>query len=468
MRTTSTALMNRISPTKPLQLPSMSAKYATLTIFLLLLFGGNLQAQIAPSHDELARLWDGEHISRIDPTLVRHADLKNYLEELRRIGVKMSAVGRSGGGREIYQMEFGRGPYKVFLWSQMHGDEPTATSSLIDLFAYLQRHRDVPWVRSIEEKLTLRAVPMLNPDGAEVFQRRNLQYIDINRDAHLLTTPEGRLLKKLRDEWSPQLGFNLHNQNPRTAVGDTGKQATISLLAVAFDEFGSNSPARILSKKVCAVIHEALSPFIYGQIGRYDDTFNPRAFGDLISKWGTQVILIETGGWHGHTEMELVRLNFIALAASLRSLADGSAEKANPGVYDGLRYNTSGVIYDLIVRQAMIVNRGRNGEKVAAPYKGDVGINLDVSRGANGKQVRAQIQEVGDLSVFHGFETIDASDYYLVVAAGQARPSAEAALLFYRRAKANNIDWNATDLETKYPPDAVFRAGVWQGNKPGR
>ena len=100
----------------------MSAKYATLTLFLLLLFGGNLQAQTAPSPDELARLWDGEHISRIDPTLVRHADLKNYLEELRRIGVKMSEVGRSGGGREIYQMEFGRGPYKVFLWSQMHGD----------------------------------------------------------------------------------------------------------------------------------------------------------------------------------------------------------------------------------------------------------------------------------------------------------------------------------------------------------
>ena len=38
-------------------------------------------------------------------------------------------------------------------------------------------------------------VPMLNPDGAERYARRNAQAIDINRDALQLATPEGRLLK---------------------------------------------------------------------------------------------------------------------------------------------------------------------------------------------------------------------------------------------------------------------------------
>jgi hypothetical protein len=32
----------------------------------------------------------------------------------------------------------------VLLWSQMHGDEPTATSALFDVFEYLIRHRQTP------------------------------------------------------------------------------------------------------------------------------------------------------------------------------------------------------------------------------------------------------------------------------------------------------------------------------------
>jgi hypothetical protein len=435
-----------------------------LTLLLLVAVAPGA-AQSAP---DFARIWDDNHISRIDPSLVRHGDLNKYIDELRRTGVKVADVGRSVAGREIRQLEFGRGPFKVLLWSQMHGDEPTATSALIDLFAYLQRNKSEAWVKSIEEKLTLRAVPMLNPDGAEYFQRRNLQGIDINRDARLLATPEGRLLKRLRDEWQPRLGFNLHNQNPRTAVGESGKEATISLLAVAYDPFRNDNEMRVLGKKVCAVIHSALSPYIYGQIGRYDDSFNPRAFGDLISQWGTQVILIETGGWHRRSEMDLVRLNFIALAAGLLSLADGSAERANPGVYDAIPFNESGRIYDLIVRGGTLVSRSAaSGLPVIPPFAGDLGINLDRRRAEPGRQVRAQIQEVGDMSGFTGLETIDAAGYHIAVGPGAIRPGVEAVLLFYRSNRAAAIDWNAPDLETKYPPDAVYRNGEWTGSKPG-
>jgi hypothetical protein len=37
----------------------------------------------------------------------------------------------------------------VLLWSQMHGDEPTATAALFDVFDYFQRHRDDPAVQRI-------------------------------------------------------------------------------------------------------------------------------------------------------------------------------------------------------------------------------------------------------------------------------------------------------------------------------
>jgi hypothetical protein len=282
------------------------------------------------SAKELASDWENQHISRIFPSDARHADLKKYLEQLKNTGLKVEEAGKSFGGREIYQMEFGRGATRVFMWSQMHGDEPTATSALVDMFAYLQKNRGKKWVKEIEEKLTIRAVPMLNPDGAELFQRFNLQYIDINRDAKALSTPEGQLLKKLRDEWSPEIGFNLHNQNSLTTVGRTSKQATISFLAVLGNSEGKYNESYIRNKRLISVMKVALDNFIRGNIGRYDDTFNPRAFGDMFSAWGTPVILIETGALHGRDEMFLTKLNFVAYLSALKALVEGSEKRASP------------------------------------------------------------------------------------------------------------------------------------------
>jgi hypothetical protein len=37
----------------------------------------------------------------------------------------------------------------------------------------------------------------------------------------------------------------------------------------------------------------------------------------------------------------------------------------------------------------------------------------------------------------------------------------EAALLFYRKEKATGINWDSPDIETRFPPDAIFRNGIW-------
>jgi hypothetical protein len=431
----------------------------TALIALALLLSVPVSAQ---SSRELFREWQRERLTSQDPALVKHAELQKYLAELRARGVRVTEVGHSVAGRSIHQMEFGRGPLKVFMWSQMHGDEPTATSALLDLFAYLQKNRTKVWVKAIEEKISLRAVPLLNPDGAELYQRRNLQAIDINRDARNLVTPEGRLLKKLRDEWRPEIGFNLHNQSTRTSVGATLKQAAISLLAVPSDAAGSDTPGRIRNKKLCAVMVEALAPFIYGHIGRYDDTFNPRAFGDLISQWGTPVILIETGALKGMSSQDLVGLNFVAFVASLRALASGSVEEANPAVYDALKMNEGGLIYDLIVRGATIVRRAHDGGEIKVPpFAADIALNVEAGRGDRSRALRASIQDVGDLHDFRGLEEVDARDYYVTTAQDDLRPGSEAALLFYRKDQAERIQWDAADLETRFQPDAIYRGGEW-------
>jgi hypothetical protein len=275
------------------------------------------------------------------------------------------------------------------------------------VFDYVQRHRADPGVQRILSALTLYVVPMLNPDGAERFQRRNAQQIDVNRDALSLQTPEGRLLKLLRDRFGPRIGFNLHNQSWGTTVGDPPKPASISLLSVAYDKPRSENAGRKLSKKVCAVIRDALEPFASGQIGRYDDEFEVRAFGDNLTLWGTPVVLIETGGFPAATpDPFLVRLNFVGIVSALDALATGAVNKADPKRYESLPMNESRGFY-ILVKNATVVP----GTGVKA-FRADIGIsgNRRVRTVAGQRQIVMQtsIGDLGDLRTYAGLRVIDA------------------------------------------------------------
>ena len=201
----------------------MPVTRSVVALVLLAAVVGSAQSRV-PSPEDLAALWTREHVSSPVSGLVDHAEVKRRITALSAAPAATSAlrvtqVGASLEGREIYDVAFGTGPDVVMMWSQMHGDEGTATSALFDLYAYLNAHQTEPFVTALLKSLTVHTVPMLNPDGAERWQRRYVQGIDINRDALLLQTPEGQLLKKLRDQWQPTVAFNLHNQNLRTSVG---------------------------------------------------------------------------------------------------------------------------------------------------------------------------------------------------------------------------------------------------------
>ena len=359
----------------------------------------------------LARTWDAEHVSPPVPPLMTHEEVVERLERVASAPgglFSIEQVGQSIEGRSIHHLWTGTGSTPVLLWSQMHGDEPTATAALFDVYEYLSKHRDEPAVRRILSNLTLHFVPMLNPDGAERFQRRNAQSIDINRDALRLQTPEGKILKSLRDRLNPRVGFNLHNQSWGTAIGKPPKPASISLLSVAYDEKRSENAGRKLTKKLCAVIRDSLEPFASGQIGRYDDEFEVRAFGDNLTLWGTPVVLIETGPWPSlEPDPPLVRLNFVAILSALDALATGSVDKADPKRYESLPMNETGLFY-VLLRNATVIN----GSGVE-PYTADIGItgNRRV-RTADGKrevQVVTSINDMGDLRNAGALRDVDAS-----------------------------------------------------------
>ncbi len=56
----------------------------------------------------------------------------------------------------------------------MHGDEPTATAALFDIFNFFLAENHYPdFKRFLFDNTTIYFMPMVNPDGAELFQRRN-------------------------------------------------------------------------------------------------------------------------------------------------------------------------------------------------------------------------------------------------------------------------------------------------------
>ena len=398
--------------------------------------------------EKFAAEWEKAHMSRITPSDVRHADLKNYLEQLKKRSVPVTEVGRSGADREIYQMEFGKGPLKVFMWSQMHGDEPTATSALIDLFAYLEKEKHSELVKKISETMTIRAVPMLNPDGCEMYKRRNLQDIDINRDALDLATPEARLLKKLRDDWSPAIGFNLHDQNALTTVGNSPMQAAISVLVVYGDAEKTTSPGQERNLRLASMIVTALQKFIPGHIGRYGDGYTPTAFGDSFSAWGTPTILIETGSLYGKDEMFLVKMNFVAYMTALTALATGTEAGQSASPYLSLTTNSSGNLVHVLFRHGTVVR------STMPLVIGTGDISGVTERRRASFSAPTVIRNVGELGDVRGLREYDASQFYVVQRFGRLAPGELAELFFYKKDRV--IDWASPELEKQFPPDAVF------------
>ncbi len=450
--------------------------FPVLILLTIHLMSQNLSAQ---TPKELADAWDESHITSILPSNVRHRDVKDYLEKLKTRLIKVKEVGRSYDNREIYQIEWGKGPTKVLMWSQMHGDEPTATSALIDIFAFLQSNRNqLEWVSKLEQTVTIRAVPMLNPDGAVLFRRRNLQGIDINRDARALETPEAAVLMKLRNEFLPDIGFNLHNQGELTTVGGTARQATISVLAVRANPNIEVSEGQKRNDRICSLIVKALDHFINGNIARYDDRYTEKAFGDTFSDLGTPVILIETGGAHGRDEMFLTKLNFIAIVTALQSLADSSEAEADVSAYSSLPFNSTGRLNDYIFREATIVNfeefkkEDSSVQKLGdrdplkpvtpvkhfMPYEADIALNRERRR-AEISTPPVSIRSVGDLSGHTGLSEFDSSEYYVLADNGNVRSGFQGALFFFK--KERKIDWNAADALTQNLPDAIFSRGKW-------
>ena len=322
-------------------------------------------------------------------------------------GFSIEEAGLSTMGRSIHLIKWGNGPCKVFLWSQMHGNEATATMALIDLLNFLSQNRLYKEIiDSLDKNCTLYILPMLNPDGAEIFTRRNAMEIDINRDFHKQQSPEGRLLRKLRDVIHPHFGFNLHDQSTLWSAGKSGKPATISLLAPAYDKELSINSVRQKAMQVIALMNAALQKNIPGCVGRFNDEYEPRAFGDNFQAAGTSTILIEAGGFYNDPEKQYIRkMYFKAILAGLVSIANESYLNVEDKEYFIIPENKK-LHFDLLLRNCKLQ---RNG----IPYLTDIGLVAveKINDDLNSVSITYVMNELGDLSQYFSYQEFNCELY---------------------------------------------------------
>ncbi|WP_410220623.1 M14 family zinc carboxypeptidase [Pedobacter sp.] len=323
---------------------------------------------------------------RLNNRFFKHEDIIALIKKLPAT-FKVKEAGKSVKGLSIHTIQWGNGPVKVMLWSQMHGDEATGTMTLFDLFNFLQSDHES--VTLLANNCTLLFMPMVNPDGATVFTRRNAQQIDINRDYLQTLTPEAKILKQCRDDFEPHFGFNLHDQNTLWSVKGSRKPATLSYLAPAYDEALSVNDTRKNAMLVITEMFKHLNLVLPQQISLFDNEFEPRAFGDNFQKKGTSTILIEAGGYQNDFEKQEIRsFYFASILTGLISIASSSYQNQNTDSYFSIPQNTKQIFHILIKNIAI------NGIKT------DIGINYEEKPYLNGLGTEKTyfIEDIGDLS----------------------------------------------------------------------
>eukprot|EP01133_Synstelium_polycarpum_P014687 gene14687-17364_t len=341
--------------------------------------------------------------TRLYNRFFKHHHLQPILDELPS-EFECTIAGNSFEHRTIKLIKWGYGPVKVFLWSQMHGDEATGTMALFDLFRFLQNDLFNELTKKLGADCTLYVLPMVNPDGTERFNRRNAQKIDLNRDFKQTLCPEALLLKQLRSQLTPEFGFNLHDQSSLWSVKKTGNPASLSYLAPAFDESLSINKTREKAMLVIADIFKTLTPYLPGQIGLFDDEYEGRAFGDNFQQAGTSTILIEAGGLRDDPEKQLLRKYFfLSILSGLHSIQTKSYTAQGLQNYSCIPKNNK-EIFHLLIRNIVV-------DQLLL----SIGINYEETPEKDGCSTLKYycVQDLGDLSGWGAYQTYEDPGYTL-------------------------------------------------------
>lgn len=320
------------------------------------------------------------------PLIKKHQE-KFYVEE----------IGTSVLGEKIQAIKIGAGPKKIFMWSQMHGNESTTTKAVFDLCNVFANSTSDE-VKTILNGCTIAIIPMLNPDGAKAYTRTNANNKDLNRDAQDLTQPESRALRNFFERFQPDFCFNLHGQRTIFSAGKNNYPSTVSFLAPAQDPECSITNTRKKAMDIIVKMNDILQQQIPNQVGIYDDAFNLNCVGDTFQNLNVPTILFEAGHYTNDYQREKTReFIFQSFFVALNYMASGDIAGNNYGLYSKIPLNHK-CFYDIIIRNAVVKN-----------HKMDVAIQYQEKLILNTIEFLPIVEKISCLDEFFGHKEVDAN-----------------------------------------------------------
>ena len=345
--------------------------------------------------DDLVSNYSQIKASDLAGRYITNADILPLLNNLSK-AFSTEIIGYSEQNRPIYSVSVGKGATKILIWSQMHGNESTCTKALFDVFNFLK----LTSRNYILNHCTLLIIPILNPDGAEVYTRHNANNVDLNRDATQLSQKESKVLRKVFDAFKPDYGFNMHDQRTLFNVGQSDKPATVSFLAPAQDDKLSVTRNRLRAMSVIHQMNLGLQQLIPGQIGRFDDAFNINCVGDYFQAQGVATILFEAGHFSDDYNREQTR-KFVALSIlkALSFICSGAVSQNDLNFYLEIPENNT-LFFDVLLKNVLISSEAQ--ERTI-----DIGIAYEETLTDRKVSFSPKIKTKGDLSSHFGHMTLD-------------------------------------------------------------
>lgn len=327
---------------------------------------------------------------------ISYESVKKYLQE--NLKDYVSEIGTSYLGKSIYMVSLGTGTTRILAWSQMHGNESNATHAFFDLIESLKNKPELG--KSLFDEITLDFIVMLNPDGSDIWKRRNALNIDLNRDFVKLSSKEFPILKSIAEKGNYDYALNLHEQ--RTIFSTDGKNpATLSFLAPSENVEREVTETRKKAMAVISNIYLKLKDLIPNQIARYNDEFYPTSTGDNFTKLGIPTILYEGGHFPNDYKRTGTRKYFTtALYYGLKGISELKGSKNGWEQYFKIPENKESH-YDIIYRNVKLNTEFECVLDIAVQYrevykKGDEDITF-----------LPIVMEVGDCGKKRGWEEVD-------------------------------------------------------------